>query len=528
MSRRDQIALGVTVLVAFLLRLWWAGALTHNPPLSDPDGYGDMSRALVGADGWHWTPRAVKFAEFTKAPLYQVMLSGVWRVTSVVPFVNTALVLHALINALTPVALYIIGTRLHNRRAGLIAAAAYGVWLANIMPTDTLWQEQLFIPAACWAMAVMSVAFDRREPRWWVAAGAAFGIAALTRSSIAYFVVPAAVLVAVSAPSRKAALREAAPLLIGFAVIVVPYVLYISAATGRPMFIENIGFFSLKRFNAVSPVDPRINLLTMMQDPSGPPTAGEVLRFLWRDFAASPGAFLERRLDVVRLLLKPGGASLLANQFASTAAYASLLRVAVFAALDIPFMVVVVLAPIGAALAKCRRLAVILALWPPMHLCLVALMIWAGTRFRAPVEPALLTLAAVVAAGEWRRPGRLAGSLAVTATLVLAAFVAASWPSIVTARANYGIETGPSLDADVRFVGSMGAYVSSTGKALAIALRSDAPADVTVFVDGKKADVFTLGGTAERQYMFDAPKRVYLEVTATSGGHPAATVLRLK
>ena len=69
-SRRDRITLALIVAVAAALRIWWANALSAHPAWSDPDGYREMSRLLVGSHGWRWTPRAVEFAEFTKAPLY--------------------------------------------------------------------------------------------------------------------------------------------------------------------------------------------------------------------------------------------------------------------------------------------------------------------------------------------------------------------------------------------------------------------------------------------------------------------------
>jgi len=529
-SRRDRITLVLIVAAAAVLRIWWADALSHNPAWSDPDGYREMSRLLVGNHGWRWTPRAVQFAEFTKAPLYQVLLSVFWRFDAAVPFTNGALAAHALLNASSCAAMFVIGSRLHTRRSGLIAAVVYALWLPNVMPTATFWQEQLFIPAVCWAMAGTAVAMETRRPRHWVTAGALFAVAALTRSSITYFVIPAACVVALSARPRAQAMREAALLAGGFALLALPYVVYISTVTGRLTFVESIGYFSLKHFDSVSPADPRINLLTMLHDPAGPPTTGEVLRFLGRDFAASPGAFVLRRLDFVRLLLKPGGGSYLAGRFVATAGEASMLRVAVHAALDVPFVLALVLAPFGAALARRRRLAAVLMLWPPILMAMVALVLWAGTRFRAPAEPVLLALMAVVLAGEWRRPGRVALTLAAGASLVVAGLIAVSVPSVMIPRAGYGVSAAPSPESDTPFTGAMGAYVDSKGTALVISLQSAgaAPIAVTVRVDGKTADAFTFAGSAHRRYTFDTPRRVYLEVAATEAGRPAPVVLRLE
>jgi hypothetical protein len=300
----------------------------------------------------------------------------------------------------------------------------------------------------------------------------------------------------------------------GFALLVLPYVFYVSGRTGRLTVIESIGYFSLKRFIVVSPVDPSINLLAIMHDPSGPPTTGEVLRFLGRDFAASPSAFILRRLDFVRLLVKPGGAAFIASNFAPTHASARLLTAAVHLALDLPFVLALVLAPFGLVLARQRRTGLFIALWPPIYLGLVALMLWAGTRYRAPAEPVLLTLACVVAAGGWRHPGRGALAAAAVATVAMLMLVGISAPSIVSARMNYGITATPEPGEDVAFTGEMGVYYQMRQNTLAVTVRNDAGAamPVDVRVDGKTADAFVLNGEATRRYTFETPRRVFLEI----------------
>lgn len=529
MSRRDRVALVVFVAVGFALRVWWSGALSHHAELSDPDGYAEMSRVLIGPHGWHWTRRAVQFAEFIKAPLYQLLLSFVWRFDAVSPFVPTALVLHALLNALTPVALYVTATRLHSARAGLIAAATYAVWVPNILPTGTLWQEQLFIPILAWALACVATAVHTRTRRDWYIAGTVFAAAALTRSSVAYFVLPAAVVLATTARPRRQALEESGLLLAGFATLVVPYVIYLSMATGHMTFIENIGYFPLKRIASASAVDPRINLIAIMHDPSGAPTTGEAATFLWRDFQASPTAFIDNRLSFIRLLLKPPGAALLANLFVDSARRAETLRILVHAVLDLPFAVALVLAPLGVALARTRRLALVLALWPPVYLGMVALIQWAGTRYRAPVEPILVILAAVVVSGGWQRTGRLSVAIFSIVSGALALALAIGLPSMIAARANYGVASAPVSETDIPLGGAMGAYVACARNALTFSLRSASSGDVSIHVrvDGRQADNFTFSGETRRRYALEGPRRLYLEIEATSGGLPVPLVVRL-
>lgn len=535
-SRRTA-TLCLLVIVGFGIRLWYSGALSAHPEWSDPDGYIDMAHALVrGPRGWHWSSRAVQFAEFTKAPLYQVFLSFFERFSSVVPFPQSALAAHACLNALTPIALYMTGRRLHNERCGLIAAAVYTFWIPNILTTAAFWQEQLFIPALAAAMALTAVAGERGGVRRWAIAGAGFAVAALTRSSVIYFIVPAAVLLvcAAQAPRRQAAVHAAA-MVGGFLALTLPYVVYISGVTGRLTFIESVGFYSLKHFSHVSPSQPQVNLLTMMADPSGPPTSVEVLRFLWADVSGSPAAFALKRLDYVRLLLKPGGGSLLASTFASGPIAASALKVAVHGALDLPFVLVLVLAPWGVAVARQRGLALFLAMWPPVYLLLVSTMLWAGTRYRAPIEPVLITLAAAVIAGGWRRPGAAAMTAAAVVSAILLSLVAASAASVLGARANYGTARWPTDDGVVTAPGSLGMYVTCSTPVLTftvepLAGNANGPVTVDLRLDGRSADRLTLGdGPKTVRYALDAPKRLYLEVRGVDGhGRPAALRLRIE
>lgn len=522
----------VVTLSGFGLRLWWSGALGADLYISDPDGYAQMAHLLVGEDGaWRWNAQAVEYAEFTKAPLYQTSLSFLLLLTPLVPFPRSALVMQAVVDAATVVLMYSIGRRLHSRRAGVIAAAAYALWIPDILVAGALWQEQLYVPLIMAGFAAAARASGDGRPRDWLIAGAVFGLAALTRSTMVYFMVAAVAILLVSRGPRPPRLAAAAALLVGFVVVAVPYITYISHVTGRLTIVESIGFFSLKRLHSVSPVSPHVSLLEMMRDPSGPPTGIEALRFLSLELAADPIAFAVRRFEYLRLLMKPSGGSLLANTFVPTATDAVAARIGVHALIDLPFALAMIAAPLGLLAARGRLLATLLGAWALVHIVAVASMLWAGARFRFPVEPAALLLAAVAFSQrpQWSMPRRatvvaLAGA-ALTAWLILL-----SVPGVVSLRAGYGVRRAPTPEESVTFSSAMGAYVTCAQPALTISLEPlesvsrVEPAEVSVMIDGEPADRFLLStGRLVRRYGLHAPRHLFLEIRIS--GRPVSARL---
>ena len=501
------------------LRLWWSGAFLDQPGWIDPDNYVIMARALGdGSRPWHWTDAAVRYYEFVKAPLYQTALSLFTSRPQTFPFPHAPIVAHAVLSSLAIVAVYFAARSLHNARAGLIAAAIYALWVPNILNTPTFWQEQLFLPLFVTALALLGHAIDGQKPaRYWAVVGLVFGLAALARSAVAYFVLPAAILYAIR--SGPGAVQRSGGLVVGFALVTLPYTMYISEVAGRFVFIENVGFYSLKRFNPASLANPSVTLTAQMADPAGPPSSGEVVRFLWSDLVGDPAGFLLRGIDYVRLLLKPAGAALLRSLVAADARMATLLKTAIHATLDLPFMMVVILAPLGAAFSRQRRFALLLALWVVLYLAMLSLTLWAGTRYRSPIEPALIILAATVLAGGWQRPTLATGGVAAVMTAGAVAIIAMSLEPVVTARANYGVDRWPVMsDETARFEGSAGVNVIQSDTLAFMldgATLNQAPevVSVTVAIDGRHAGQFSMS-TAQ-------PKRVAVS-PETTGRLPRA------
>ena len=237
----------------------------------------------------------------------------------------------------------------------------------------------------------------------------------------------------------------------------------------------------------------------------------------------------------MRLLLKPAGAALLRSLVAADARMATLLKMTIHATLDLPFMMVVILAPIGAAFSRQRRFALLLALWVVLYLAMLSLTLWAGTRYRSPIEPALIILAATALAGGWQRPTLATGAVAPVMTAGAVAIIAMSLEPVVTARANYGVDRWPVVsDETARFEGAAGVNVIPSGT-LAFVLEAATPdqsevVTVKVTIDGRQAGEFSMTTAQPKHLRYPLRQPgAYLELTAQAAhGAPAAMRLRLE
>jgi 4-amino-4-deoxy-L-arabinose transferase-like glycosyltransferase len=526
-ARRMRLGLAAIVTLALALRLWWVLSAGRPVPLVDPDDYVSMAKALAdGHHPWHWTFDAVRYWEFYRAPLYQLFLSLFtarpdWFPLSVV-FVN------ALLDALLCLSFYWLGRSLHSARAGLVAAAVYALWLPRIAMIGSIRQEQLFLPLLVTGFAFLASAFDRpdRSSRW-VVAGAVLGLAALTRSSVAYFVLAGALLHVLMSRDRGRAWRQCVPWVGAFMLVVVPYVALVSVHAGRFLLVEDIGYFNLKR----SAGEGGHTLASYMVDDSRGPTVVEAARYLAAVARDDPAGFVTSRADYLRLLIKP--LSNIRGIVARTPGRALAAKWIVHVVADAPFMMAVLLAPLGVALARRKEVACLLALWVVLYSASVSVMLWAGGRWRLPIEPACLALAAVVAAGGWVRPKRVVLVLAAAASVVVGIALAFSLPDVLAARANYGVTSGPVGPAptDLVVVGRAGVNVLTAQPAIALTLRADPamgqsePVRVVVRVSGRQADEVLVVGDQPRRvtYVVD-PGVYYLELVASAADGSAATV----
>ena len=526
-ARHVWIGLAAIVSLALGVRLWWALSAGLSVPLVDPDDYTSMARALAdGRHPWHWTFDAVRYWEFYRAPLYQVFLSLFTAHPDSFPL--SAVIVNAFLDASLCLSFYWLGTSLHSRRAGIIAAGLYALWFSRITMIGSIRQEQLFLPLLVTGFACLASACHRpdRTGRW-VLAGAVLGLAALTRSSVAYFVLAGALLHVSISRDRPRAWRQAVRWVGTFMLVVAPYVAAVSVEAGRFLLVEDIGYFNLKR----SAGEGGRTLVAYMADDSRGPTALEVARYLVAVVRDDPAGFVTSRADYVRLLLKP-----LANIrgiVTRTPGQALAAKWFVHAFIESPFLIAVLLAPLGAALARRKDVARLLALWVVLYAASVAVMLWAGGRWRLPIEPACLALASVVAAGGWVRPRRFILVLAAAASVAVGVALALSLPDVLATRANYGVAAGPVGPAPTEIVvaGRAGVNVVTAGPAITLTLRLNPPVGqpepvrVVIRLSGRPADELLVSGDQPRlaTYAVD-PGVYYLELMASTADGSAATV----
>jgi len=305
----------------------------------------------------------------------------------------------SVLGAIGAVFVFAIARRLHSTRAALIAAALYAAWPPAISGVNLFVQEQLYIPLLLAAFALLASVVERDRPWGHFVTGVVFGLAALTRLMILFYFVLVPVLIWLASRDTKSIRRQIVPLVLGAAIVVLPYSVFISWMTGQVMLVENHGAFDMTKYaeNAVATA----------------PTLGVGLQVLLEEITHKPLVFLGNWLDYVRLLFKPNGLQW-SEWFAMySTRLVAFLGVGVRLLYDGLFLAVIGLTPLGILLARRRRLAVLLAAWVLVLTLCTALTGTAGTRYRSPAEPVLLTFATIGVAGPWRHRAR--GSLLVAA-----------------------------------------------------------------------------------------------------------------
>ena len=433
MTQRSRIALlGITAL-GLLLRLGYLAHATSLPRyvLDDPDHYELKGRALAGdGEGWKWSYDVVSHNSYDHRtymlpPGYPVFLS--WF--ALFPgYPRSAQVAQALLSAATVLLLFLLGRRLHSERAGLVAAAVYALWVPNIIAVWSTMQESIYVPLVVMSFVLLTRARDGGGALAHGLAGLVLGLATLTRSMPLYFLPLAmALMVLLPSESRRRSALASLWLMAGFLLATLPYSVALSSYLGRPTFVENHGsIFVVERYGGLTGDEPA----TLTQ------TAG----ILIGAFVDSPADAVGDWWETLRSMFHVHGGRLLQIYLESaTTTGASVAKLLTHVFSDASFALSLVLAPLGAVLARRRDHAAYLVLWVAVVSGLTALSGFGGPRLRAPLEPHLIALASVVAAGAWRTaaPGLVAGAGAVS--LVLGAMVLPQVPASLRARADYGV-----------------------------------------------------------------------------------------
>ncbi len=444
-TRRHRVIFGVILAIALALRLLYLVHAWRSPGYAweDPDGYASQALTLADPDGWRWTFRAVTYTingqPHALPPGYSVFLS----LFALFPgFPASAQVAQVILGVVAAWLVFALGRQAHSTRAGLIAAAAYAVWVPNIFNAWSTSQELLYIPLILAAFVLFVRAMQRdAAPKGFGVAGLAFGLAALTRSMPLFFALPAALAHVILARDRRRALLQASAFVAGFLLVTAPYSAALSRYRGQLTVIDTHG-----SIHVAEPGGQRA------------PGLGDTARALGAEIARAPADFAGGTLMRARSLLHVNGGRILQIYVvAGSKAGAVAWKTFVHLGSDALLVVSAILAALGAALSRDRRPAAMFLLWAAINIGITAVGGFGGARLRAPFEPLMLVLAAVVCAGRWRRPGTLALALAAAVGLVAAAGVLPQVPGSLRAWPDYRVRW-PSI-----FNRSSGDFTGSAG-----------------------------------------------------------------
>ena len=432
-------------------------------------------------------------------------------------FPLNAAVLQILISVASGLAMFRIGQRLHSSKAGLIATALYMFYLPSFA-NPMFGQEALFIPLSLAAMAFhLEYAATERQPRAFAVAGVLYGLTALTRSLPLYYLPPVAALHVIWATNRRQACRQATALLVGLFLTILPYSFFISSRWSHWVFVDTQGVRAVVETYSDHPA-------------SHNPGMVESLGMVAKAFAASPVKETQGRISRARAFFYLRGGQWLqvdAPRLASSAG-ASTLKVFVHLLYDVPTAAILLLSPIGFALARRRREAMYLILWPLVALALMIAFLWSGGRYTASFLPQLMLGASVVFAGGWRRPKRGAMAIALLCAAIFAIPVGMSVPLTIWGHPDYGVKFR-AVFVDGPQVGQMkheaGFSVFTDGGRVELALTPDGHLPsagpgtwIEVRVDGVRQPLVRWAPGRTERVRIDTPARlVFIEARVVSG-----------
>jgi hypothetical protein len=218
------LAVGAVLAVALATRVAAVMATRQYTPLTDALNFDHIARSILDGHGFGsaLVPPATGATAF-RAPLFPVVLAGVYKVLGV--SLLRARLFEALVGALTVGLLGLVAAQIWGRREALIAMAVSAVYPPLILMTTSLQWEVLFLPLLLGAIAC-ALAYRRRSDRLRlpIAAGCLLGLAALSRETGLLMVLPVGILVWQGARGARRPLLAVATVVGAMAVVLAPWV----------------------------------------------------------------------------------------------------------------------------------------------------------------------------------------------------------------------------------------------------------------------------------------------------------------
>lgn len=471
-SRAELRWLAAIVALAVGARLAYLYWELHAPGFqwSDPDGYLRQAAALTQSGEWRWTTRAIEYVwggrTWLLPPGYPVFLSIFYGASSPGPL--AAAIAQAVLGGCAAAAIFVIGRSLHTSRTGLIAAFIWAIWFPSVAGRETFVQEQLYLPLLWSSFAALAWCLSTSASRaGFFATGLVFGIAALTRAMPLFYLVVVVPLLWWFRRRQEGPGRWALAFLGGFALVVLPYIVWLSLSVGHLVLIDD-------------------HMMIVQTDVHGRSSVAAAVSAAVAGFVNQ----LEAKVALGRGLFQVYGLSWLYHYGnAASADGARWLGLLVHVTLDTLFVAAALLAPAGLAFARQRQVSAVLLTWIVFVIVASAAAGFTGPRYRTPLEGMLICGAAVLAGGALRKPFRIAGLAAAAASLAIAAIVippyVASWRASVPYGLN-GWTRGQGFE-ETFGRGATGFYAPAVNGAIRVELEGMPdmpPADLAARVEG--------------------------------------------
>jgi 4-amino-4-deoxy-L-arabinose transferase-like glycosyltransferase len=222
--RRVDVWLVAIVAAAFVLRLLWALHVEVDPRTYwrwDMTIYDYQAYALAKGMGF------VDFAGQPSAhwpPGYPAVLAPLYRLTD--NSLLSARLLNVVAGSATVVLVYLLGRKVFDRRIGLIAAGLLAVFPGQVFATSLIMTEPVFTFLFVLVLTVtVYTVLGKGDGRPWQAAliGVLIGAAALVRGEGLLLAAIIPVLIFARRRSRKGALARSSLVLLGAAVVILPW-----------------------------------------------------------------------------------------------------------------------------------------------------------------------------------------------------------------------------------------------------------------------------------------------------------------
>jgi 4-amino-4-deoxy-L-arabinose transferase-like glycosyltransferase len=402
------------VLVAFVVRLAVVVATPHFVAVTDASEFDYDAVSLVHHGALPSSGLTARGGPTAfRPPLFPLALAGVYKVVgtgSAKSRWEAGRIMEAVLGAVAVGLICLIALRLWGLRVGIAAGALAAIYPPLVLAGSSLLSESLFIPLELGA--VLSALAHRDSPhrwRWAIASGVLAGLAALTRGNGVALALPLVFLVWSERPRRTwHSLRAPAAMLAACVLTIAPWAIRNQIVLHQfvPVTTET-GFALAGTYNWAAQHDhaypdlwlpPVTQLHTIF---AAHPTANEaqvsshLTTMALHYVRAHPGSVPATVYwNTVRLLNLTGSG--VERAFAGGEGYPVWLAVASVYA----FWVLLALALVGAIRGAARRAP--LALWAcPLVIVLTTVPLLGLTRYRAPIDPFLLPLAAAALLALW-------------------------------------------------------------------------------------------------------------------------------